>query len=327
MTLHEITPRHRHEEPILLQDISILPGQSGSVKLRAGLLPSGSNLSLVAHVFRSVNPGPCILLLGGVHGNEINGIEIITSLLEAKTLSNINKGSIIAIPLLNVIGFNNMQRDVPDGKDINRSFPGSTGGSQASRLARVISKQILPYVDIAIDFHTGGDERYNFPQTRYTKGHDLSVELAQLFNAPFTMESQSIAGSFRKTATEQGIATIVYEGGESIRINKNVIDLGVKGIIRVLHALNIINYPSAINEKPTLGIRESDWLRASKPGIFIWTKKSGDKVMKGDLLGIIKDPYGTNSLELFTKVDGYIIGHNNAAVVNQGDPLFHIGTL
>jgi uncharacterized protein len=327
MALLDIIPRHQHDNPVVLQSVPILPGETANVKLNAGILPSGSSLSLAAHVFRSKNPGPCILLLGGIHGDEINGIQIITSLLEAKTFANLKKGTVIAIPLLNVYGFNNMMRDVPDGKDINRSFPGSTGGSQASRLARVISKSILPYVDIAIDLHTGGGERYNHPQIRYTKGNEVALELANLFNAPFTIGNQPQSGSFRKAASDQSVHTIVYEGGESVRINKTAIDYGITGIIKILHAIELIQYPMTLIDKPTIYIKDSDWARASKPGIFIWHKKSGDTIHTGELIGVIKDPYGTNTFEVLSKTNGYIIGHNNAAVVNQGDPLFHIGII
>jgi hypothetical protein len=123
------------------------------------------------------------------------------------------------------------------------------------------------------------------------------------------------------------ITSIVYEGGESVRVNKNAIDYGVIGIIKVMTALKMIDYPNSLPQKVSVELKNSDWLRASKSGIFIWSKKSGDAVKTGDILGVIKDPYGTNSIEVISKLTGYIIGHNNAAVVNQGDPLFHIGTI
>jgi uncharacterized protein len=326
MRIKDILPKHQHDQPILLKDQAIQKGETAAVKLNAGTLPSGSSISLIAHVYRSEEPGPCILLLGGIHGDEINGIEIITSMLVAKTFDKLKKGTVIAIPLLNVYGFNNMHRDVPDGKDINRSFPGSTGGSQASRLARVISKQVLPYVDIAVDFHTGGGDRYNYPQTRFTKGNQQSTELAQIFGAPFAISNSLIPGSFRKTATDMNITSIVYEGGESIRVNKMAIDCGILGVVKILNTLEMIDYPSPLQNKESIYINETDWIRASIPGIFIWLKKSGDVINPGDILGVIKDPYGINSREVISKSNGYIIGHNNAAVVNQGDPLFHIGT-
>jgi uncharacterized protein len=325
--LKDRVPKHHHEDPILLQKNEILPGQQVTAKLNAGTLPSGSNLSLIAHVFRSKNPGPCLLLSGGIHGDEVNGIQIITSILESNILTNINRGTVIAIPLINVYGFNNSTRDLPDGRDLNRSFPGSSGGSLASRLARVITKQILPFIDIAIDYHTAAVDRYNFPQTRYTKSDPLSKELTDIFSAPFNLPSALIYGSFRKAASDMNVTSIVYEAGESSRINQKAIEYGINGTIRVLKELELIKIDKPIPINTKIEINKSDWIRASKPGIFIWFKKSGDSIHIGDTLAVIKDPYGLNEHEVISKVKGYIIGHNNAAIVNQGDPLFNIGLI
>jgi hypothetical protein len=319
------TYKHHHESNIVLQDQAFAVGQSGPAILKAGILPSGSLLNTVAHVFRSKNPGPTLLLQGGIHGDEINGIQIITTILEAKTLNSLQCGTVIAIPLVNVFGFNNLSRDLPDGKDVNRSFPGSTGGSMASRVARTLTKHILPYVDYAIDLHTGGSDRYNYPQTRYSKSDPISKEMANIFSAPFSIQNAMISNSFRKVATDMGAHTIVFEGGESVRINKSAIDQGVNGIVRVMKALDMLPESMQIPAGKTIHIEKTDWLRASQPGLFIWLKKSGDATRVGEVIGTIKDPYGMKSFEVISKIDGYIIGHNNAAVVNQGDPLFHIG--
>ncbi|MBK8701279.1 MAG: succinylglutamate desuccinylase/aspartoacylase family protein [Saprospiraceae bacterium] len=318
-------PKLPQGESLVLQDTSFLPGQSGMVKLNAGKLPSGSKLDIVAHVFRSNNPGPVFLLLGGIHGDEINGIEIITSLLESKVFENLTSGSIIAIPLLNVFGFNNFSRDMPDGKDVNRSFPGSTSGSLASRVARTLTKFVLPIVDYAIDLHTGSSERYNHAQARYTRSDVVSKKMAEIFAAPFIIRQALISNSFRKVAFELDTHVLVYEGGESVRVNQNDIQLGIEGILRVLHFLSMI--PASIPASGLLPIEilKTRWVRAAHPGIFINYKKSGEKIFTGDTLGVIKDPYGLKSYPVTSRLNGYIIGHNNAAVVNQGDALYHIG--
>ncbi len=317
--------KHTHEANIVLQDQSFAPGQTGSVKLKAGILPSGSEIHTVAHVFRSKNPGPTLLIQGGIHGDEINGIQTITSILEAKTLNNIQCGAVIAIPLVNVFGFNNLKRDLPDGKDVNRSFPGSTGGSMASRVARTLTKHILPYVDFAIDLHTGGSNRYNIPQSRYSKADPMSKEMAIIFSAPFSIQQPMVSHSFRKVATEMGAHTLVYEGGESVRINKTAIDYGITGIIRIMKSLDMLPESMTTPAATTIFIDKTTWIRASQPGLFIWIKKSGEAIKVNDTLAVIKDPYGLKSIDVLSKYEGYIIGHNNAAVVNIGDPLFHIG--
>jgi uncharacterized protein len=310
---------------LIIENAQFLPGDCGVVRLSAGKIPSGSKLDILAHVFRSVNEGPTLLIIGGIHGDEINGIEIITSMLEAKVFDNILCGAVVAIPLTNVFGFNNLSRDMPDGKDVNRSFPGSTYGSLASRIAGTISKNILPFVDYAIDLHTGGAERYNHPQTRFTKGDEVSKKLSEVFGATFTIQQPLINHSFRKTANDLGIHVVLYEGGEAVRVNHKAINIGIEGIKRVMHNLGMLNKDLIAANENTIHINTSKWIRAAAAGIFIWTKRSGDKVTQGECIGSIKDPYGLKTNLVISKHGGYIIGHNNAAVVNQGDPLFHIG--
>jgi predicted deacylase len=324
MSLLKIKSKHKHKKPIVIDKTSFAPGESGTISLNVGRLPSDTRINIIAHVYRSKNPGPVILLLGGVHGDEINGVEIIRRLLDQNSLQNVNKGTIIAIPLLNVFGFINFSRDVPDGKDVNRSFPGSSNGSLASRVARTLTKKILPYVDLAMDFHTGGASRYNFPQVRYEKSNKLGAQMAKIFQAPFVLQKPLIPKSFRKTCSRMGIPAIVYEAGESIRLCGVSIEKGMDGILRVLNHLGMID-SSVPDEENVVHFAKSTWLRAPYSGMFIWTRQSGAKIKKGEQLGVIKDPFGTKSVQVFAKTDGHIVGHNNASVVNQGDALFHIG--
>ncbi len=319
----DITPKHNHENSMVIEGNEIGPGDSKSISINVGRLPSDTRINILAHVFRSKNPGPCILLLGGVHGDEINGMEIVRRTIELGTLDALNRGTVIAIPLLNAFGFINFSREVPDGKDVNRSFPGSTSGSLASRVARTLTKKILPYVDFALDFHTGGASRYNYPQIRYTKTDSKAEYLAKIFAAPYTIQKPLIVKSFRKAAKTMNIPAIVYEGGESVRLDGFAITKGIEGLNRVLGEFKMIEFnPEAAQ---SLLFKKSAWIRAPYSGLFIWTQKSGVHIKKGEPLGVIKDIYGTKSVQVISKMEGYIIGHNNASVVNQGDALFHIG--
>ncbi len=319
-----IESKHKHTNPILIDKSSFSPGESGTISINVGRLPSDTRINLIAHIYRSKFPGPVVLLLGGVHGDEINGVEIIRRILDQDTLQSIQRGTIIAIPLLNVFGFINFSRDVPDGKDVNRSFPGSMSGSLASRVARTLTKKILPYVDLALDFHTGGASRYNYPQIRYHKGDHVGKQLAEVFSPPFILQKPLIPKSFRKTCSNLGIPAVVYEAGESVRLCGVSIEKGIHGILRVLDHLDMID-SDVPKEESIVRFTKSSWLRAPYSGMFIWSKQSGAKVNKGEQLGVIKDPFGTKTVKVFAKSDGYIVGHNNASVVNQGDALFHIG--
>ncbi len=312
-------------DPIIIDSVTIEVGQEETVKIIVGRTPSDNQITITTHVYRSKNPGPTILILGGVHGDEINGIEIVNQMIFDKEFENLEFGTVIAIPLLNVFGFNNFSRDVPDGKDVNRSFPGSSSGSLASRVANTITKKILPYVDYAVDCHTGGSSRYNHPQIRVAKIEEKAMEMAKAFGAPYTIISATIPNSFRRITKERGIPTVVYEAGESIRLCGLSIQKGKEGIRRVLEYLGYkIGDPSQETPSTTL-IPKSTWIRATQAGIFTWSKSSGHYVQKGEPIGTIKNPYGTKHITVFSKHDGHIIGHNNASVVNQGDALFHIG--
>ncbi|MEL6356011.1 MAG: succinylglutamate desuccinylase/aspartoacylase family protein [Bacteroidota bacterium] len=316
--------------PIVVGEDTFFPGQSGVVSMTVGALPSGTKISIKAHVYRALKPGPSILLLAGVHGDEINGIEIVRRSIAEETFSRLQRGTVIAIPLLNVYGFINFSRDVPDGKDVNRAFPGTSNGSLAARVAHILHKIILPHVDFGIDFHTGGRGTYNYPQLRYTPEDAQSREIAMAFGAPIVVASTPPARSLRKTALRTyEVPILTYEGGENQRYDGLSLQIGVIGIQRLLVHYGMLPTQYA----PTLPIRvrrveKSTWLRASRAGLFRWYKASGQAVRKGEPLGVICDPRGTlKDKRIIAPRDGFIIGHANAAVVSQGDALFHIGEM
>ncbi|MFT4533123.1 MAG: putative deacylase [Saprospiraceae bacterium] len=317
--------KHPFEKPIEIAGLSVHPGEYALANISVGTLPSDTTINIKAHIFRSKNPGPCLLMLGGVHGDEINGVEIVRKAIEEEVFSTLDRGSIIAIPLLNVFGFINFSREVPDGKDINRSFPGVMRGSLASRVAHTLTTEILPYVDYAIDHHTGGSFRFNYPQIRYSKADLRAEELAKIFRPKYIIQKPLIPKSFRKTALDLNTPTIVFEGGENVRLDGHSIEIGLNGMKRVLAHLDMRSEVLFDTQVKSLLIAKATWLRAPHSGIFIWSKSSGAFVKKGEPLGMIKDAYGSKSITISATRDGHIIGHSNASVVNQGDALFHIG--
>ena len=305
-------------------DTLIPKGGEAVVKLPVGQLPSGTRISICAHVFRAKQKGPCMLVVGGVHGDEINGVEIVREAIEKKFFNTLNKGSVIAIPVLNVYGFINFSREVPDGKDVNRSFPGTARGSLASRVAYTLHKNILPLVDFGVDFHTGGGGNYNFPQIRFSRADEEAKKLADIFAAPLTMAYAPIRKSLRKVAFDKHQARIlVFEGGENLRYDKNSIDKGLAGIQRLLAHHQMIKKP--VDQSVSLHFNKATWLRASIGGVFQWMKSSGQTIKKGEKIGFINDPQAIKSTRyIIAPRDGFIFGHNNTPVVSQGDALFHI---
>lgn len=309
--------------PITIKGQNIAPGQNEIIKLPVGRLPSDTRIYIQVHVYRSTVEGPTMLVIGGVHGDEINGVEIVRRTIDSGLFENLTRGSVIAIPLLNIYGFIHFSRDLHDGKDVNRSFPGSMKGSLASRVARTLTKKVLPYVDFGVDFHTGGHKHYNYPQIRFSKGDVFSEKLARAFGAPYLIASTPIPKSLRRVALDRGKPIIVYEGGENLRLDDFSIEKGISGVRRLLLSQDML--PFAETADRSLFFRKTTWVRAVRAGIFQWYKPSGHRVYQGEPLGVINDPYGQEEIKILAPKDGYIIGHNNNPVVSQGDALFHIG--
>lgn len=314
-------------QPLQIAGGAFYPGQSGTVEVVAGQLPSGNEVSIAAHIFRAYHPGPTILFLAGIHGDEINGVEIVRSCLRSKVFDGLIAGTVIAIPLLNVYGFNNFSRDVPDGKDVNRSFPGTQKGSLASRIANGLSKNILPHVDLAVDFHTGGRGTYNYPQIRYNLEDDRAKLAAEEFDPPLIIGNRAPAKSLRRSALKYNdLPVLTFEGGENLRYDALSIDVGLAGIKKLLVAKQMLKEGPHPATKKTVRVDNSVWVRAGKAGLFQWTKRSGHAVRKGEPIGFIADPQGRSATKrILSPRDGFMIGHTNAAVVSQGDALFHIG--
>ncbi len=274
---------------------------------------------------RAKKPGPTVLITAGIHGDELNGVEIVRQII-ARKINKPKCGSIICIPIVNIFGFLNMQRNFPDGRDLNRVFPGSTKGSLPSRFAHQFVQEILPIVDVCLDFHTGGAKRFNAAQIRLNEGNSQCLELAEIFNAPFTVYSKLISKSYRSACVKKGIPILLFEGGKSEDNNKDIAKFGVQGAMRVLNHLNMLrrefSVPTA--EKETIFIRKSRWLRAGYSGLFHNKIAVGDYVTKGQHIASITDPYGSFRRKIKAGNDGYIINVNQSPIVYKGDAIYHI---
>ena len=315
-------PLEEENKTITINGSSVAPGKNKLLRIEIARLPTGTLIDIPVHIFNSTQAGPTILLQAGLHGDEINGVETLRRMLENGDFT-ISKGTVIVVPILNIFGFIHFSRDVPDGKDVNRSFPGNKTGSLASRIAYHYTQEILPQIDFGLDLHTGGGQRHNFPQIRFTEGDEMSMRLAKLFNAPFSFASNLISGSFRKAAHKLGKPIAVYEAGESMRFDEDAIEIGIKGIKNVLMGLGmIVNQPK---HGASVLLEYRRWLRAPRAGMFIPEIKNGAPMKKGQNLGMVTDTLAKKHKKIKAPFDGYIICINHQAVVNQGDALFHIG--
>lgn len=315
---------------ITLLGETIAMGENKTINMEIAKLHTTTKLKIPIIVERSSIDGPTVLFTAGIHGDEINGIEIVRQLI----IQKINKpkiGTIICIPIVNIFGFVNKSRDFPDGRDLNRVFPGSKNGSLASRFAYHILKEIMPLVDYTVDFHAGGASRFNVPQIRIVPGNEELKKLGDIFDAPFTLYSKNIAGSFRNSGSKMGIKMLLFEGGKSLEINHGVATEAVNGVKRLLFSLNMLSIKHKVEQqkKPTIYIEKSSWVRAKCSGLLHDNSLIGIYVKKGDVLGLITDPFGRFEQKVKAPNDGYIINANLSPIVYEGDAIYHLsaGTL
>jgi predicted deacylase len=308
---------------IKINGTEIKPGKSAQVNLNLYQLPTKTVIEIPVYVFRSINPGPTLLILAGMHGDEINGIEIVRRLITRDDVKKPLCGSIIAIPVINIISFLYGSRDLPDGRDLNRCFPGSKIGSLGSRIAYDLMNEVIPQIDFGIDFHTGGAKINNYPQLRCVFNNKTNLDLGKKFSPALILNSPFRDNTLRKEASKKGKSILVFEGGESSRFDYLSINEGMNGCLRLMKHLNMTKLDLPNN--PTVLLNKTTWVRAKSSGLFHTSKTNGAHILKGELIGMIVDPYGEHEEKLISPTDGYIVGINNQPVVNQGDALMHIG--
>lgn len=306
---------------------SIKPGESKEVNFDVANLHTSSPVNIPVIIERSKKPGPTVLFTAGIHGDEVNGVEIVRQLI-AKGINKPKCGTIICMPVINIFGFINLKREFPDGRDLNRVFPGSKSGSLAGRVAYKLIHDVIPHVDLIIDFHTGGSGRFNAPQLRYSKENKELNDLAKVFGAPFVLYSKNLSKSFRTTCNKLGKPLLLFEGGKSFHIDDVVTNSGVNGSKRVLKHLGMLKTVFKVSKpkKACVFINESKWQRAKYSGMFKASVKIGSHVEKEDLIGNITDPYGKFNYFVRASHTGFIINVNESPIVYQGDALFHIST-
>ena len=301
----------------------IRPGEFKEIDIDIAKLPSHTVIDTPIYISRGWEDGPVLALTAGMHGDEINGMEIVRRFLDSG-LHQPKRGVTVCMPIVNVYGFLNYSREVPDGKDINRSFPGNKNGSLASRVAYHVMRQVIPFIDVGIDFHTGGAMRANYPQVRAVLRDEQNLELATAFSAPFTIDTPFRPNSLRREAARKGKRIIVYEGGESLRFDPHAIDEGIAGTLRLMKFLSMIDSAPEPTEENRV-VWSTAWIRAKHAGLFQANIQCGQLVHRGEWVGTITDPFGEFKEEVKATQTGYVIGLNNCPVINAGDALIHLG--
>ena len=311
-------------EPIVVGGTKIKPGERRILELGVPSLYTHTQLEMPVQVIRGRKSGPSLFLSAAIHGDEINGVEIIRRVLNQKSLSRL-RGTLIAVPVVNIFGFINQSRYLPDRRDLNRCFPGSETGSLASRLAQLFLNDVIGTCTHGIDLHTAAIHRENFPHIRAVMDDDETVRMARAFASPLILGSAIIDGSLRKAAEELGIHIIVYEAGEALRFNEVAIRAGVRGILAVMRELGMLPQTKVPRKPPTSFVaKASTWIRAPQSGIVRLIKPLGSRVVTDEVLGMVADPFGEQEQNAVAPYDGIVIGKTNLPLVNEGEALFHI---
>lgn len=316
------TARHRNS-PLHINGLEIMPGERRTVDIPMASLYTHAPVAMPVHVIHGRLEGPRLMITAAVHGDELNGIEIIRRLLAMPAISRIN-GTLIAAPIVNVLGVVHKSRYLPDRRDLNRSFPGSDEGSLAARLAHLVCTEVLTHATHGIDLHTAAIYRDNFPQIRADLDDPDTKHLARMFGAPVLLNAGTPHGSLRGSAVERGVKFLVYEAGEALRFDETAIRGGLAGIINVMRDLGMMK-PGKTRKRTEPAIaRSSSWIRASTSGILRTLVPLGGHVEKDELLGVIGSPFGENEHELRAPFRGMIIGRTTIPLVHEGEAVFHL---
>lgn len=316
--------QRQKNKAITLAGITVQPGERKTIDLEVGKLYTHTPMTMPVQVLCGRQAGPVMFVSAAIHGDELNGVEIIRRLLNVPSLRRL-KGTLMAVPIVNMHGFINQSRYLPDRRDLNRSFPGSEKGSLAGRVARLFMDEIVARCTHGIDLHTGAIHRSNLPQIRANLDDDATLVLAKAFGTPVVLNSDLRDGSLREAAGKKGIPVLLYEAGEALRFDELAIRGGVQGIVRVMRELGML--PKAKNQQRLEPIvaRASAWVRAPQGGIFRACVKQGERVIKDQTrLGVIADPFGESEMTIYAPFSGIVIGQLHLPLVHEGEALFHI---
>ena len=311
-------------QPIVIGGTTVSPGERVDIELPVADLYTSTSLHMPVHVTCGRRAGPVLFVSAAIHGDELNGVEIIRRLLKRKTLRSL-RGTLLAVPIVNVHGFLDQSRYLPDRRDLNRSFPGSAKGSIAARLANLFIKEIVSNADCGIDLHTGAINRSNLPQIRANLDDEKTMDLANAFGAPVILNSNIRDGSLRACASDLGMPVLIYEAGEALRFDEICIRAGLRGILNVMRHIGML--PKLKNPRKITPViaRSTSWVRAPESGIVTGKVKLGTSVRKDKVLAVIDSPLGGNEQPVLAPFDGIVIGRSNLPLAHEGDALFNLG--
>ena len=317
-------PAESERPAFVIGGVAVPASSSQRVALPISKLPSGTQMNLPVLVVHGHAPGPTVWLSAAIHGDELNGIEIIRRVLEKLDATTL-RGTVLAVPTVNVPGFVSGDRYLPDRRDLNRSFPGSARGSLARRIAHILMTEVVARCSVGIDLHTGSDGRTNLPQIRADLADAETERLASAFGCSLMLHSRPIEKTLRHAAAKAGAKVLLFEGGEALRFDRFAIDAGTLGVLRVLAALDIID-PVVPAQATRFRGEGSQWVRARRSGLAQVDCELGDVVEKGQLLGRISDAFGKRLSQIKSPCPGIVVGLKLDPLINRGDAVVHVAS-
>lgn len=312
--------------PVVIAGRTVHPGERTRVDIPLPNLYTQTPVFMPVHAIHGRRAGPRLFVTAALHGDEINGVEVIRRLLQQNALRQL-RGTLVAVPVVNVYGYIRQSRYLPDRRDLNRSFPGSDSGSLAARLAATLLQEVVSGSTHGVDLHTGALHRENLPQVRADLAGSQSMkELARAFGTPVILDADLRPGSLRAEAAEREIPLLVFEGGEALRFDELAVRAGVRGILGVMRHLGMIRGPASgrvFSRTPVIA-HSTLWVRASQSGVLLSSTPLGAHVPQGATLGTLTDPFRPADERVVAPVAGVVIGRTNLPLVTEGEALYHL---
>ncbi|MDA1189109.1 MAG: succinylglutamate desuccinylase/aspartoacylase family protein [Chloroflexi bacterium] len=319
------TPRGKS---VTVAGVTVAPGQREQFQMPVARLSTGADMNMPVTVVNGAAPGPSLLLTAAIHGDEINGVEIAREVLDAVTPAHL-KGTLIVASVVNIFGFVNQSRYLPDRRDLNRSFPGSARGSLAARMAHLVMTELVSKCKYAIDYHSAAEQRVNIPQIRGDLNDPETRRLTEAFAAPVMFNAEGLSGTLRSSALKAGVKILLYEGGGTMRFERSTVASGAEGTLRVMTALGMLDASDIIRNlavaRPSIEVGRTSWGRADMSGILRLNTKLGGTVARRQVIGDISDVFGTSVAKVRAPVAGIVIGLTKKPHVTRGEGIVHVG--
>ncbi|TWT41413.1 succinylglutamate desuccinylase/aspartoacylase family protein [Botrimarina hoheduenensis] len=283
---------------------------------------SGYDVKIPLHVWRGPIDGPTVSITAAVHGDEINGVGAIRRIIRDKPFE-LFAGTLVLVPVVNLLGFERHARYLPDRRDLNRSFPGSKHGSLTARYARAFYEAIVKRCEYGIDLHTAALRRTNFPNVRADLSDPRLAAFARAFGAELTIDSKGPPGSLRAAACKAGCATLILEAGEVWKVEPTMVEYTLHGIENSLRSLGMVA-GEPLEPAYRLETDATQWIRAAYGGFLEFHVAPGDIVSKGDRIATNTSLVGDEQSSVVAPRDAVILGMTTIPSVGPGDPVCHL---